>query len=262
MSNQIILTCLSKAGGVGKTTAAVNLAYEWSLRGYSVGIIDLDLNHSIEEFVGLKPKSNSAETSLAIFEADFSGSYGFEAILGSDKIFVLQGHPGIEGLAESLYSRRKREFILSKILAKYPLDFDLIIFDLPGGFDLITENVLSVCNQILVPVHVGVKALSVANLIESIYQTIEELELNPEPMILGLLPNHYENSSATHESVYEGLRAIAKQLEFKLYPPIRHWVSFERAALLGKSLKQLRSTDPMGKIFSQVVDDLVMEFER
>ena len=33
MTDQIILVLLSEAGGVGKTTIAVNVAYEWSLRG-------------------------------------------------------------------------------------------------------------------------------------------------------------------------------------------------------------------------------------
>ena len=261
MVKPIILTSLSKAGGVGKTTMAVNLAYEWSLRGLSVGIIDLDQNHSIEEFVGLTPQEDPTLTSLAIFEPEFEGDYAFIPVLGSDKIALLQGHSDIEDLAESLYRRKRREYILRKVMQKHPLNFDLVILDLPGGFDLITENALSVSTHLLIPVHIGVKTLSVASLIERIVQSFEDLELSPPPKIVGLLPNQLDKSSSSDNMVYKALQEIAAEMNLKLYPAIRHWLNIKRAAIDGKSLKQLRSNDPMSEIFSLVVDDLVQSTE-
>lgn len=252
-----ILAKLSNAGGVGKTTLAVNLAYEASLRGFNVALIDLDQNHSIEEFVGIEPQEDSAKTSLRIFDSNFNGDYPFTTpILGTNKISLLQGHSEIEHLKEQLSKKRRREYVLQKILANYPLDFDLVIIDLPGGYDLITENVVVASTHILIPVNVGVKTFSVPSLIERILAGFDELELNPPPKILGLLPNQYDIKSSSDRMVLEALQDVATKLKLKIYPPIRYWLNLKRAAIEGKSLMQLRSSDSMNKIFTEVIEDI------
>lgn len=252
-----ILAKLSNAGGVGKTTLAVNLAYEASLRGKSVAIIDLDQNHSIEEFVGIEPQQDPAKTSLALFDSNFKGDYPFVSpILATDKISLIQGHPDIENLKETLSQKRRREYVLQKIFSSYLLSFDLVIIDLPGGYDILTENVVVASTDILIPVNVGVKTFSVPDLVERILQSFEELELSPPPKILGLLPNQYDNKSSSDRMVLEALEDVSKELGLKMYPPIRYWLSLKRAAIEGKSLKQLRSTDSMNTIFSEVIEDI------
>ena len=124
----LVLTSVSKAGGVGKTTIAVNLAYEWNLRGKTVGIIDLDQNHSIEEFVGLEPELDVSSTSAFMFDPNFTGEYNFKPVLSSNNIFLLQGHEQLEELSKTLPSRTRREYILQRVLKKYPLNFELLIF--------------------------------------------------------------------------------------------------------------------------------------
>ena len=259
MPNPLVLTNLSKAGGVGKTTIAVNLAYEWSLRGLSVGIIDLDSNHTLDEFVGIEPEPEPENTSVVLFDKDFDGEYNFKNALDSKELFVCQGHDLLEDVSKNIVSRKRREYILKKVLTKFPPQLDLIIFDCAGGLDILTENALAASTHVIVPVHIGVKALSVASLITNIYSLIEDLEIEPVPEILGLLPNHFNQGSANHVGVLEAVIEEAKELNLKVYPPIKTWQYLNNSALYGKALKQLRSKDPMAKIFAEIVNDLSLE---
>ena len=45
---KIIIGILANAGGVGKTTLAVHLAYEISKRGLKVALIDLDPQRALD----------------------------------------------------------------------------------------------------------------------------------------------------------------------------------------------------------------------
>ncbi len=254
MDSQIVLALLSDAGGVGKTTIAVNIAYEWAMRGRSVAILDLDSNHSLESFVGLKAESNIKKTSYQIFESEFEGNWQLKSVLASEKIDILPGHSSLT--ADTIANRKRREYILSKTLQKFPLPHSLVILDCRAGLDLITDNALAASNQILIPLDLGVKAKTVANSIKKILTESENLELDPPPSIMGLLPNHYNKGAAYEEQLLKALKNISSKLNIKLYPPIRRWGYLKNASTLGQALKQNRAGDPLCQIFGEIVNDL------
>ena len=254
MNSQIVLALLSDAGGVGKTTVAVNIAYEWATRGRSVAILDLDSNHSLETFVGLKAESKREKTSCQIFESEFEGNWQLKQVLASEKIAIVQGHSSLT--AEKIANRKRREYILSKALKKFPLPYSLVILDCRAGLDLITDNALAASTHILIPLDLGVKAKTVASSIKRILTESENLELNPRPQIMGLVPNHYTKGAAYEEQFLEALGKIALKLKLKLYPPVRRWGYLKNASTLGQALKQTRPGDPLCQIFGEIVDDL------
>lgn len=257
MNNSIFLTALSEAGGVGKTTIAVNLAYEWYLRGSSVLIIDLDRNHSLEDFVGLDAEEDLSKTSALIFDSSFEGHYPFKYVLDTKRIAVCQGHEYLKDISEQLVSRRRREYILQKAIAKYPIEnFDLVIFDCRAGFDLLSQNALVASTHLLIPIHMGVKSLTAARIAETIYREADELELEPAPKILGFLPNHYNHRAVEHQKLLKALYEVAEDLALKMYEPIKVWQHLNNSAIYGQTLKQIRPSDPINKVFSSVVDDL------
>lgn len=252
----VVLSLISKAGGVGKTVTAINIGYEIFLRGFKVGIIDLDDNHSAEEFVGLDPEPNPDLTTVALLE-DFQGDYNFRPILGTQRLMLYQGHNALEDANKRLVSQRNREFILKKMLTKHPPDLDVIIFDNQGGFNLLVENSIVASSHILIPVKIGAKILSVPELIEQIYQVIYDLDLDPAPEILGILPNLHNHKSVKHKQVLDSLLESIDGIGHHRYSAISFWQHLENSTLVAKALKQYRPSDPIAKVFSSIVDDLL-----
>ena len=92
VQRQIRLAILSNAGGSGKTTAAVHLAYVIGVRGYKVTLIELDSNGSIQTFARLPP-ATSEKSLAAVLKKDFDGNYPLVPLWSEhiSNIWAIQG---------------------------------------------------------------------------------------------------------------------------------------------------------------------------
>ena len=78
VANRQIRICIaSNAGGSGKTTAAVHLAYAIAAKGFKVTIIELDISSSLSTFTGLSMNPDPQDSIAVVFE----GLYGDAEIL-------------------------------------------------------------------------------------------------------------------------------------------------------------------------------------
>ena len=190
----IVLSILVNAGGVGKTTLGVHLAYEMSRRNFSVALLDLDPQRSLDVFCGL-PASEGEYTIAKLFTKDFKGDYPFVSCWGSDKVEVCQGHPRLSEVANELVVRKRGEYVLADRLKSYPLPQDLTILDCPVTLGMLNVNALAASNYILVPVQLEMKSIAgAAELVEWCITTSDELHLDPRPPILGFVPRAYLQS--------------------------------------------------------------------
>ena len=255
---QIIVAFISQAGGAGKTTIAVNVAYELALRGYSVVILDFDFHHSVDIFLGLNTQKDRSLSSSIIFDSQFEGNYPLINWVSDSniKLSVIQGHDFLKETKESLILRRRREYVLKKIFVEHPLKYDFVFLDCESGFDIITENAISCATDLLIPVDTGAKTLNTPVFLKRIWETINELELDPPPNILGLIPNKANISSSKHSQLLNLLATKAKQMEIPLYPAIRYWQHLDNASTDGIPLKSSRPKDSVNIVFNKIADAL------
>lgn len=255
-SQQIVVGILANAGGVGKTTLAVHLAYDLFKLGCSVALIDLDPQRALDVFCGL-PSVEVEESVVRVFSKDFDGNWPLVPIWDTSSIEVCQGHPTLSQIADDLVIRRRGEYTLADRLQNYPLRHDVVILDCPATLGMICENAVAASTGLLVPIQLEMKSVSgVADLVQWAIAISDDLKLEPSPPILGLIPSLYDHSRAIHRQYLQQLPEVAQQLRIKLYPHVRDSSEFKNASANGLPLQKYRPAHPATHDFEKLARDL------
>lgn len=144
-----VLAINSTKGGVGKTAAAVNIAYLATLDKLKVLLWDMDIQSSatfyfrIESKVKGNPEDIFKEGKF-IYKNVKSSNYDNLDIIPSD--FSYKDLDII--ISETKKVKKKFISIFENLTDKY----DLIIFDCPATYNLISEYILKVSDLVLVPI--------------------------------------------------------------------------------------------------------------
>lgn len=272
---QIRLAVTSNAGGSGKTTMAVHLAYAVGARGYNVTIIELDHNGSLQILAGLPPAE--PESSLAaVLKKGFQGQYPL-APIWTDHLSTVTAIQGGEPLEESiveLYHSNRKHYTLSDRLEDFPLDSNLIIFDTPASLEPMGMLALAACTHLLAPIKPEYKDTgSLANLLNWFYTKVDDLRLKPRPEILGFVPSRVD---ITNEGIHRNLLGVTKkgaankkikpeetlpyqiqQLGIDCFPAIRECSYYLWASGAGLPLHLYRPGCEFSQDFEPIVDRVI-----
>ena len=253
---QVILAILANAGGVGKTTIAVHLAYALARKGISVGLIDLDPQRALDVFCGLPPVDYE-QSVVKVLSKGYQGDWPFVPAWDSERVEVCQGHPAMSQLADELVIRRRGEYALSDKLKSSPTGHDVVILDCPATLGKICENAVAASTHVLIPIQLEMKSISgVADLVQWLLSITEELQLDPSPPILGLVPSLYSKSKSIHRQYLQQLPEVAEQLQVNLYPEVRDSAEFKNASALGLPLHKHRPNHGACDDFRALADDV------
>ncbi len=142
------LALYSNKGGVGKTAAAVNLAYLAAKSGKTTLICDLDPQGATTYYLRVKPKVKRKARGLA--EA---GKAVEESIKGTDyeNLDVLPAdftHRNLDIVFDQLKRPKER---LRKVLKPFEKEYDLIVLDCPPTINILAENIFNAADILLTP---------------------------------------------------------------------------------------------------------------
>lgn len=255
---QVRLAVISNAGGSGKTTLSVHLAYELNQRGASVVLMDLDPQGSLTLFCGLNPPEPE-QTLAAVLRDEFDGNWPLVPCWDdwTSQIWVCQGGMILTQTADELVLHKRGAYLLSDRLQDYPLERDLLILDCPATLGPLPLMALAACTHIVVPVQLEPKSIQgAARLLEWYYYHCRHLRLKPQPEILGFVPNQYDARRAAHRQILESLPEQLEAMDIRAFSPVRDSAEFVNASGQGLPLHLYRKTHPAIGDFQDVATHL------
>ncbi|MDP1818329.1 MAG: ParA family protein [Acidimicrobiales bacterium] len=198
-----VVATYSIKGGVGKTSTAVNLAFEAARTGARVLVWDLDPQGAATYLFRVKPKVRGGSKRLVGADGELAAH-----IRGSDlsPVHVVPADFSLRHLDVHLERTKRPTERLARLLEPVERSYDLVLLDCPPSISLASESVFGAADHLLVPVVPATLAS----------RTLAQLTtfLRDEQLPVGVLPllSMVDQRRKLHRDLTEDLRRTWPQL--------------------------------------------------
>lgn len=217
-------------GGVGKTTACINIAVGIAKKGKKVAVIDMDPQSNLSAGFGVTPSSQDPQvfdllTGEASWDDIVQNKEGVDIIPSS--LNLVMAELNTQGALSS-------DSVLRKTLEKIDPDrYDYILLDSPPQLGIFTRNVLAACNKIIVPMDGGFYSLFGLRLLDGSLDILSE-RLGNRVEIAGILMTNYNPRLYISRKIYEEVQKNFGDVVFENY--VSPTVKFVEASSVGVSI--------------------------
>jgi cellulose biosynthesis protein BcsQ len=143
-----ILATYNIKGGVGKTAAAVNLAYLAAREGYRAAVWDLDPQGAASFYFRVKPKVKGGADALFKRERELG-----EVVKGTDfpGLDLIPADFSYRNMDLALDAHKKPARQLLKLMRPLSAEYDFLFLDCAPSISLVSEAVFHAADALLVP---------------------------------------------------------------------------------------------------------------
>lgn len=195
-------------GGVGKTTTAVNLAYQIAQTGKRVLLVDCDTQNQVSHFLDVEPR-------YGLYEFITGENVQGEPVTRNETIFparknmwLLAGGMSLGVLKNWIYEADEsdRQSIISKKLNPKNGSLDYIIYDCAPGWDILSVNILVASDEVLCPV--TLEGAAMKGLKDYIRYIASAKKLNPDLEIKYIVPTMYDRRTRQAIDILNQLKKV------------------------------------------------------
>src|SRR3954463_13674194 len=144
-----VIACYALKGGVGKTAAAVNVAWLASQRGHPTLLWDLDPQAAATFLLRSKAKVKGGARKLLQGRSDARDAVKETAY---EHLDLLPAEALYDSADTDLGEAKKSQQRVQRVLRPFDDVYDLIVLDCPPGLSLLSTNVVNAADVLLVPI--------------------------------------------------------------------------------------------------------------
>ena len=260
-----IFAVCNQKGGVGKTTATLNLGAALARMDVKVLCVDLDPQANLTMALGCQQPDELSVTLPTVLSdiIDNRAKPGVSPLIAG-RGYILHAHgmdfvPSsieLSTLETALINTISRETVLKSFLAHLRDDYDVILIDCMPSLNFVTINALAAANKVLIPLQ---PQFFSAKGLEMLLQTIDNVRqnINPALSIEGALITMYDGRLNFHREVMNTIAAaycdVVKIFDIKIPVSVRATETQAR----GKSIFDFEPKGRIAGAYEKFAEELV-----
>ena len=211
-----IIAVTNQNGGVGKTTTSVNLSSCLAYEGKRTLLVDCDPQSNSTSGLGYE----RGDYTLSVYDCLIDPEKTKDAVIKTKymDLYLLPSSSDLSAAEIELAFEENRENFLKNALNKIKDDYDYIIIDAPPALGMITINIMTACDSVLIPIQCEYYALEGLSQLISTIRKIKK-SYNKKIEIEGVLGTMYDGRTNLSIQVLDEVKKYFPDLVYKSIIP-------------------------------------------